>query len=444
MNKQSKRGLYRSVSLILLMAMAVSGMVMASAEDSALEADPYIATFSKSSAAGAPVTFSAEDFLGNLVGEAELKGIVITSLPAPESGTLYCGTREILVGEAVTNAGLDHLYFQPASADDTSAGFSFIPVFDGLTGQNTVITVSAMKTQNHAPMAENAEYETIKNIAVTCQFKGCDEDGDELIYQIETLPKKGDVAISDTSPGSFVYTPYQNKTGTDSFTYTATDPSGEKSEAGKITIKITKNSAKMTYSDMQDNSSHYAAIKLAEEGVLIGQRMGDSYFFSPEQTVSRGEFVAMALTCLGTEVVTPVSNTGFADDSDTPDWVKPYLSAALKNGIISGVKSTDGRMVFRANNNLTRAEAAVIIANALDLAGSESTQTISDLEAVPVWAAQATLSATASGILSVDSDGALRPMDDITRAEAAEMLWQAMEVMRRQASSGGLLSRIFG
>ena len=77
----------------------------------------------------------------------------------------------------------------------------------------------------------------------------------------------------------------------------------------------------MTYADMDGNPAHFAALKLAEEGILIGERMGNNYFFNPDKVVSRGEFVAMAITCLGFEVVTPVTKTGFADDSDTPTWV---------------------------------------------------------------------------------------------------------------------------
>jgi hypothetical protein len=405
--------------------------------------EPYVETFSKYSDAGLPVTFESGDFLNNVVGEGELRGIVITSLPAPEQGVLYCGQRELLIGEAVTSEGLNYLSFKPAANKDTSAQFGFIPVFGEQTGKNTVISVASVSGQNHPPVASNAEYETIKNIAVTCQFKGSDADGDDLIYRIEALPKKGDLAVSEENPAAFVYTPYQNKTGTDSFTYVAIDPSGKASEPAKITIKITKNAAKMTYSDMQNNPAHYAALKLAEEGVLIGQRMGENYFFSPEQTVTRGEFVAMALTCLGVDVATPVSKTGFADDSETASWVKPYLSAALKNKIITGVQTADGRMVFRPDNTLTRAEAAVIIANTLNLAKSENSPVFSDLEAVPVWAEQAAINAAANGIISTFSDGSLRPLTEVTRADAAEILWQAVKVMQEQSNQKGLLSRVF-
>jgi hypothetical protein len=171
--------------------------------------------------------------------------------------------------------------------------------------------------------------------------------------------------------------------------------------------------------------------------------MGTSYFFNPDKVVSRGEFVAMALTCLGAEISTPVTKTGFADDSDTPAWVKPYISTALKNGIITGVSTSDGRKVFRSETPLTRAEAAVILNNAVTLNEAEREPVFSDADTVPAWAEQAAANTMECGILSVDANGSLRPMDSVTRADAAQMLYNAMNVMNEQKPKG-LLSRIFG
>ena len=440
MNSVRNCGISSRILPLLLVVVLVISVLPAYAANGT-EATATLSPFTKNAYAGDAVTFSEADFTANITGEDELTGIVITSLPDEESGALCLGDRELLVGEAVTAENLNELCFEPSGNQEVSSSFSVIPVFSGSNGGITEVEVATVKKENTAPTAEALEYETVKNIAITCKFGGSDADGDVLTYEIVDMPKKGEIALSEQTPETFVYTPYQNKTGTDSFTYVAVDPSGLKSEPAKITIKITKNGAKMTYADMDGNPAHLAAIKLAEEGVLIGQKMGDSYFFYPDETVSRGEFVAMAITCLGIEVTAPVSKTGFADDSDIPAWVKPYLSAALKNGIITGVSMSDGRTVFRAGNTLTKAEAAVIISNATNLAASGKTPVFADAEEVPAWAEQAVAYTSACGIISANADGNLEPMQEVTRAEATEMLYQAMKIA--EDDEGGLLSRVF-
>jgi hypothetical protein len=433
----------RTLLVLLAAALLVSGTTAAAVSIASEESKPYISTFAKSGESGLVITFNSADFIDNIVGDGELEGIVLTSLPDESEGTLYCGDRALYLGEAVTTENLDRLYFDPTGDAETTASFSFIPVFTESNGKITTVSMAQVKKHNNPPVAMDAEYETIKNIAVTCKFKVSDPDGDELTCHIQNPPKKGDVVISEEDPMAFIYTPYQNKVGTDSFTYVAVDSEGKTSETAKITIRISKNGAKMTYADMEGNPSHFAAIKLAEEGILIGERMGKSYFFNPDKVVTRGEFVAMALTCLDIEVSTPVTKTGFADDSETPAWVKPYISTALKNGIISGASTFDGRRVFRSENPLTRAEAAVILNNALSLDEAGNAPVFSDGDAVPAWAAEAASRTAALGIIPVAADGSLHPMSNVTRADAAQLLYNAMKV-HEESKPRGLLSRIFG
>jgi hypothetical protein len=441
--KHSKNILGRRIYSITTVLLAVVILSTAAGAVSMTEAEPYIETFAKTSRAGADITFRSADFQSKIVGDGELEGIVLTDLPDESAGALYCGSRALYTGEAVTVEKLDELHFKPAGNAETSTSFSFIPVFKDTNGQVTTVSIAQVSKTNGAPVAEDLEFETIKNIAVTCKFKISDPDDDELVVRIQKPPSKGDIVISEDDPNVFIYTPYQNKTGSDSFTYVAIDPEGLISNTAKVTIRISKNAAKMTYADMDGNPAHFAALKLAEEGILIGERMGNNYFFNPDKVVSRGEFVAMAITCLGFEVVTPVTKTGFADDSDTPTWVKPYLSTALKQGIITGVSTLDGRRVFRSENPLTRAEASVVLNNALNLESQEQKPIFSDSEAMPVWAVEAAAIAASNEVLPVSSDGRLQPMETVTRADAAEMLYRAMEIMKSEQPSS-LLSRIFG
>lgn len=443
--KTSKSLTKRLASLVcatvLVCGALLSTHALATEETAAVE-PAYVETFSKTGLAGDVVTFSADDFTAHVVGEDELQGIVITALPLPDAGTLCVGERALLVGEAVTAANLSALSFIPASSGDVGGSFGFIPVFSSGAGVQTGITVAALKQENHAPTVTEAQYETIKNIALTAEFPASDADGDPLTFSIVGEPKKGSVAICEDAPGKFVYTPKEKKTGTDSFTFIASDPSGAQSEVGKVTIKIVKNAAKMTYADMEGNAAHYSALKLAAEGVLIGQRIGTSYYFEPETAMTRGEFLALAMTCLDIDADAQGTSAGFADDAETASWLRPYVSAAARLGIVNGKLRDDGTRVFGASDEITRAEAAVILSNAAGLVTADPAPTAADAAAVPAWAEGDVALASASGILDLFGDGTLRPMASVTRADAASMLWSAVEVSEELAELG-LLERAF-
>ena len=300
----------------------------------------------------------------------------------------------------------------------------------------------AASSEQHAPTASNLEYETVKNIAITAEFAGADADGDALTYVITVAPKKGEAVVSPDRPGFFVYTPAEGKTGSDSFTYVAVDEGGLRSKPATVDIKITRNAAKMTYADMDGNPAHLAAIRLAENGVLIGERLSSDYYFSPDKTVSRGEFVAMTVACLGLEVE-PTSSTGFADDDETASWLLPYIAAARRAGLIQGTLLADGRAVFAADRAVTRAEAAVILASALSLPTATSAQTFGDMEDVPAWAEGAVNGALAAGIMDTRADGSIGVLGALNRADAAEMLYAAMCVEQEKETEVSLLTRMF-
>lgn len=438
----------RLAGVLLATALVVGLMTTVAAVDADTTdtALPTLASFSVDSEVGAEVTFSEADFAEHVSGDSELEGIVLTSLPLPSEGVLCVGDRALLVGEAVTTANLSALRFVPAGAVEGSSRFSFIPVFTTGAGSISSVSVAAVAKENHAPAVIDTEYETIKNIALTGEFPATDADGDPLTYTIVTEPKKGTVALDENNPNKFVYTPKENKTGTDSFVFTATDPSGATSDTAKVTIKIVKNAAKMTYADMDGNPAHYAALKLAADGVLIGKRIDTGYYFEPETTMTRGEFVALALTCLGIDVDSAATSTGFADDAETASWLRPYIATAARLDIVSGKPQGDGRLVFGATDEITRAEAAVVLANAVGLSVSTSAPAgrldAVDVAAVPAWAETSMGLVEASGILDLFDDGTLRPMAAVTRADAAGMLYSS-KVVREELETSGLLDKAF-
>ena len=161
----------------------------------------------------------------------------------------------------------------------------------------------------NGPTARDLEIRTYRGIPYLGQLEAADPDGGELTFAIVTQPKKGTVTVEGAN---FTYTPKENAAGGDSFTYSAANSAGAVSLPATVTVTIEKTRSGVTYADTGEATAT-AAQDLAERGVFTGAKIGDKWYFEPDRTVSRGEFLAMVLETAGAEV-TDVTMTGFRDD----------------------------------------------------------------------------------------------------------------------------------
>lgn len=396
---------------------------------------PSVAAFSKNGPAGSAITFSAEDFVVQSGGA--LDSIVISTLPDQAAGILTLGGQPLNAGDVVAMNAVSGLSFQPLTASAvTSASFTFTPVFsDGTSGSPVEVGLHLLSEANSAPIAENLELCTYKNVAITARFAATDPEGDLITFQLVDKPARGAVIMPEDGASKFVYTPYENKTGKDSFTYVAVDAVGNTSEPATVKVKIEKASTKVTYSDMDGVSAHKAAIRLAEEGIFVGECMGGEYFFNPDTPVSRSEFLTMTMKATGLDALEDVTTTGFADDAAIPTWAKGYAASALKAGVVQGAADEVGRIVFNAEDTITRAEAAVLLDRALQVSDVSETMVTVD-ELAPAWAVQSAANLESCGVLAAGSTGTLELNDQLTRADAAEMILGALEVLDARDSGG--------
>lgn len=396
-----------------------------------------VAAFSKNGPATGTISFSAADF--QVDGGQTLDSILITSLPDLEAGVLTLGSSELTVGSAVAASALNGLRFQPLSAPTVAAtSFTFTPVFsDGSAGEDVTVGLYLLTAENGSPIAENLELCTYKNVAVTGRFAATDPEGDLITFRLVDKPARGEVTLSDTEGNpEFVYTPYENKTGKDSFTYVAVDAVGNTSAPATVKIRIEKAKTKVTYADMAGVPAYKSAIRLAEEGVFVGECLNGEYFFRPDEPVSRSEFVAMAMKVAGQEALTTISRTGFADDEAIPTWAKGYVASGLKAGVVKGTLGEEGQIVFQGSSPVTRAEASVFLNRLLRVTDVSVPTMYADSESAPAWAYQAAVNLETAGVLQTDSNGALSLSDSLTRADAAELLTGALDLLDARDSGG--------
>lgn len=293
------------------------------------------------------------------------------------------------------------------------------------------LTTTTAEVENAAPIAENLTLNTYKDVAISSRFAAVDPEGDLITFQVVDSPARGQVTLDENDPAAFWYTPYEGKKGKDSFTYVAIDSAGNTSEPATVKITIKKQSTKVMYSDLDGNSSHYAALRLAEAGVYVGRQVGSLYCFDPEASFTREEFLAMAMTAAGEPPRENVSLTGFYDDPEISAWAKGYVSAALTQGTVQGTYNEQGQVVFSGSRDITCAEAAVIIDRLLSTGAVASSASFS-VETAPAWAYQSAVNMEAVSVLSSSSD-LYKPL---TRAEAAEMLCAMLDVLDNRETSG--------
>ncbi len=287
-----------------------------------------------------------------------------------------------------------------------------------------------------APIARDMEIKAYRGVPYTGTLRASGGDGEALVFSIVDAPRKGTLELGDE--GLFVYTPDRNKAGGDSFSYTATDGSGNVSAAATVKIKIARVSSGVSYADTADDKCATAAVDLAEHGVFTGAKVGGDWFFEPERTVTRGEFIAMAMTAAGIGC-SDVTVTGFADDAAIPTWAKGSAAGALEAGIVYGVPTEEG-VVFSPASAVTLPEAAAVLNRILHVTDVDLADFDGD---EPAWYAQAVANLESVSIAPAGgfADGGAER--GVTRAEAAELLSAAMALTEARAASESVWNKIF-
>lgn len=401
---------------------------------------PTIPDFSKNALVGDTVTFSDQDFSVQNGDGIKLTSITITALPDPGAGTLTLGGQPLAADSVVEASALAGLRFQSLSQPSvTTTTFSFLPTFDdgAQAQQPTTVTLYLLTAANEAPIARNMDLSTYKNVAITGYFDAVDSEGDTLTFQLMDTPARGAVTLAEDGSAKFVYTPYENKTGKDSFTYVAIDSAGNTSSEAKVTIQINKPDTKVTYADMEGDPAHKASIRLAEEGIFVGSYLNGEYFFDPDRPVTRAEFLTMAMATVGMASLEDVTTTGFTDDAAIPTWAKGAVSAAVMAGVIQGSRDDSGAPVFDASENITQGEATVMLDQLLNL--SDVPLEVFSAQGSDVhWAGQAAANLAASGVIRVEETNSAALSTGLDRAQAAMLLDGALDVLSQREEDGWL------
>ena len=381
-----------------------------------------------SAPAGNDVVFSADIFARGL-NLSGIDYITIVDLPREADGRLLLGSTPIARGQKISAQNLSHMVFS-ASEDDVKST-SFLLEVNGNAITHTC-SVYLLSSENYTPtlaMAPKLSLEmlTYRDMNVYGILSAYDPDGDALVFEIVSYPEKGAV-VCNADTGSYVYTPNVGYVGSDSFSYVARDIYGNYSAAKTVSLRIEIAGTAVVYADMADSPYQSAALTLTAAGVMSGAQMGNKYYFYPEKTVTRAEFLVMAMHAAGITDVPTCTATAFFDDADIPEMLKGYVATAYSLGYVNGT-SVSGELCFLPNEEITRAQAAVMIGNIIGASEVSVIPVFADHSSIPVWASDAIYSLHSIGIMTAN-DGCIDPVSKITREQSAGMLAAIMQYIK--------------
>lgn len=157
----------------------------------------------------------------------------------------------------------------------------------------------------------------------------------------------------------------------------------------------------------------------AEKTIIEWQNKGkingyEDDTFHPDASITRAEFVHLLNSVISLENSVAIH----FDDVTEKDWFYQDVVKAAGSHIIAGFEDN----TFRPNEKITRAQAALIIKNVLQLPDDTVSVFITDDAEIPDWAKLAVYMMLHTGYLSGYEDGSFAPNKSMTRAEAISML----------------------
>lgn len=351
--------------------------------------------FTKSTPKNTTLSLKASDFIqqANPPKGQNLISIRFDQVTNETAGTLQVGGNLVKKGQIISVSQLDTLVFVPSNNYEGEAIFTWTANYSNAKSPYpgaVVITIGAgTNVPSGIPEQEKNEENSVKEPQPTPQ------PTEEKKDTAEQPLKKQEATAND----------------------------------GAVKGKEQNGLKPLRYEDMLDHWGAYSAGMLASRGYIIGDDFGNRFYFQPDETINRFEFVLMVNAIFGVKPKDSLADNPFSDEN-VPSYMMRVGIAAHEYDIIEGTKAKNGKEYFHPYGKLTRAEAITILDYALrlDTHGVDDAE-FKDVGSIPDWALQSVKNLEAYGIIQGYEDNTIRPNKTITRAQAAEMVWQTLKFL---------------
>jgi N-acetylmuramoyl-L-alanine amidase len=168
------------------------------------------------------------------------------------------------------------------------------------------------------------------------------------------------------------------------------------------------NSEKAAFSDIGAHWAKDAITSAFEKGLLNGY---DDGTFRPEHAITRAEFLQILYNIYG--------NAGSSDVTFSDVSADAWYSECVKWGVAGGLTTGYDDNTFRANQEISREEAAVMLSRCANLPTGENNAVFRDAGNISEWAKDSVAKIAKIGIMQGDENGRFNPTQSLTRAEMA-------------------------
>jgi PKD repeat protein len=321
-------------------------------------------------------TFDSSGFVAQAVeGAAPLLVHFNSARSYDEDGTIVSYKWGFGDGAFSTEVAPDHSFAAPGAYIVT------LTVTDN-AGETSIAStdVTVTGTVNQPPTAVGAAFSTDMNKSLNGILSGSDPDGDSLSFSIVANGTKGVATVTNSGTGAFTYVPDSDVTGSDSFTFQASD--GEENSntatisidilqtnrapvANDLSVSVSEDSSVngfLTASDADGDSLTYAIVSNGSLGaaVLTNSTTG-AFTYTPKANVSGSDSFTYKVSD-GTAEDTAVVSVAITPVNDPPTAVGAAFSTDMNkslNGILSGSDPDGDSLSFSIVANGTKGVATV-------------------------------------------------------------------------------------
>ncbi len=170
------------------------------------------------------------------------------------------------------------------------------------------------------------------------------------------------------------------------------------------------------FADMEGADWAKEAVKALYDKKIINGKSATEY--APNDMMTRAEFVKIIAEAFEIQ-----AGEDAAEFEDVPEsaWYAPYVKRIASSGYIKG----DGKN-FSPEGNITRQDAAVIIARVLNLETTNAA-TFADAADIADYAGSAVAALAEKKIMNGMGDNMFAPKANLTRAEAAQLIYNILQ-----------------
>lgn len=188
---------------------------------------------------------------------------------------------------------------------------------------------------------------------------------------------------------------------------------------GSSTQEAQKSAAEQK-SPFSDTKGHWAEEYItfcSKKGMIKGY---DDNTYRPQANITRAETAALLVRLFGLKE----SSSQIFTDVPSDSWYGSFVAAAYENDIIQGDNG-----LYRPDEKISRQDIAVMLNRALSRRGISlsGTAVFDDSSYIADYAKESVGVLASNGVIN-GSDGKFRPLDNLTRAEAAALIYRVNNI----------------